>query len=59
VDYAASGKDGGFVGDRGGEGEIVGDEEIGERVLLLQLQEEIGDLALGGKIQGGERFVED
>ena len=39
--------------------EVVGDEQIGEAVLLLEVFEQIDDLRLNGHVQGGNGFVTD
>ena len=43
----------------GDDAEIVGDEDIGEAHLILQLLQEVEDLGLDGDIEGGDRFVGD
>ena len=41
------------------DGEVVGDEEVAHPALLLELQQEVEDLALDGDVQGGDRLVTD
>ena len=40
------------VADMGDDAQVMGDEEIGEAVALLQLGEQIEDLGLDGDVQG-------
>ena len=56
-DEPASVHDGDAVTDDPQQGEVMGDEEKGEMLLLLQLTEEIDDLGLHGNVQGGCRFI--
>ena len=39
--------------------EVVGDEEIGQMELLLEVHEEVDDLCLDGDVQGRDRLVAD
>ena len=41
------------------DGEVVGDEEVGDVALAAEVGQEIEDLALDGDIQGGDGFVAD
>jgi len=47
------------MGEIRGHSEVVGNEEIGEAELGLQIEEKIGDLGLNGAVEGGEGFVEE
>ena len=47
------------VGDMLHHGQIVGDEQIGELILLLQLLQQIDDLRLDGHVQGGHGLIAD
>ena len=47
------------VGDVGDHAEIVGDEDHGHLLFLLQGGQEFEDLGLGGDVEGGGRFVGD
>ena len=47
------------VGDVLHHGQIVGDEQVGQLVLLLELLEQVDDLGLDGHVQGGHRLVAD
>lgn len=47
------------VGEVSYDGEIVGDEEIGEPELFLEVAEEIYDLGLDGDVEGGDGFIGD
>src|SRR6266478_4590593 len=40
-------------------GEIVGDEEVGELELVLEILKKVHDLRLDGDIQGGDRLIAD
>ena len=40
-------------------GQIVGDEDVGDPELLLEVIEQVQDLCLDGKVQGGHRFIQD
>jgi hypothetical protein len=51
--------DGDAVADVLDDGEVVGDEEVGEREFLLELFEEVDDLCLDRDVEGGDGFVED
>jgi len=41
------------------DGQVVGDEQVGQPQLLLEVVEEIQDLALDRDIERRDRFVED
>jgi hypothetical protein len=58
-DDLAAVQNGDLIGEMYGHGEIVGDEEIGEAELGLEVEEEIGDLGLDGTVEGRESFVEE
>ena len=47
------------VGDVADDGEVVGDEEVGEVELLLQLHEQVQDLGLDRHVERGDRLVRD
>ena len=51
--------DGEAVADVFDDGEVVGNEEVGEFHFLLEVHEEIEDLALDGDVEGGDGFVAD
>src|SRR5262249_32310076 len=40
-------------------GQIVRNQQIGERVAALKIGEQLQDLALHGEVQSGERFIQD
>ena len=48
-----------LVGDLGDHAEVVGDEQNGGVVALLDVLDELEDLRLGGHVQGGGRLVGD
>ena len=39
--------------------EVVGDEEVGEAEVGLEVGEEVEDLGLDGDVEGGDGFVAD
>ena len=39
--------------------QVVGDEQVGETELVLQLLEQVDDLRLDGDVEGGDRLVAD
>jgi len=47
------------VADVAHHGKVVGDEQVGQRELLLQLLKKIDDLGLDGNVQSGYRLVGD
>ena len=47
------------VGDVLDHGQVVGDEEIGQAQLILELDQQIDDLCLDGHVQGGDGLVAD
>ena len=47
------------VGHLGDHAQVVGDEDDGQLLLLLQLAQQVEDLGLGGHIQGRGRLVGD
>src|SRR5262249_30912241 len=51
--------DGDPVGDVPHHAEVVGDEDIGEAVQVLQIGEEVEDLGLDGHVEGGDGLVGD
>ena len=51
--------DGDAVADVANHQDVVGDEEIGQAHLLLELHEHIDHLGLDGHVQGGDRLVAD
>ena len=40
-------------------GEVVGDEQVGEPEVVLELVEEVEDAGLDGDVEGADRLVED
>ena len=48
---------GDLVADVLDDGEVMGDEEVGEAELLLQIHEKIDDLGLDGNVEGADRLV--
>ena len=40
-------------------GEVVGDEQVGQTVLGLEVHQQVYDLGLDGNIQSGDGFVGD
>src|SRR5215217_1141493 len=59
LDDLAEVHDGDAVGDVLDDGEVVGDEEVGQTELLLEVFEEVDDLGLDRDVEGGDRFVAD
>ena len=51
--------DGHPVADLGDDPQVVGDEEVGQAVALLELGQEVQDLGLDGDVQGGDGLVGD
>ena len=51
--------DGDAVGDVPHDGQVVGDEQVGEVEFALQVVEEVDDLGLDGDVEGGDGFVGD
>jgi DNA-binding transcriptional LysR family regulator len=47
------------VADMGDDGEIMGDEEVGQPQLVLQVHEQVHDLRLNRDVQGGNGLVGD
>ena len=47
------------VGDVLDDGQVVGDEQIGQVALFLQLLQQVDDLRLDGHVQRGDRLVAD
>ena len=41
------------------DGQVVGDEDVGEAELALEAGEEVEDLGLDGFVEGADGFVED
>ena len=41
------------------DGEVVGDEEVGEAEAILQVGEEVDDLGLDGDVEGADGLVAD
>ncbi len=39
--------------------QVVGDEQVGQAVLFLQVLQEVQNLGLHGHVEGGDRLVED
>ena len=52
-------KDGDLVADVFHDGEIVGDEKIGQVEFLLEIHQKIHDLSLDGDVQSADGFVAD
>ncbi|MFH8738202.1 hypothetical protein [Streptomyces sp. NPDC017964] len=48
-----------LVGDLLRDGQVVGDERIGDGELFAQIREQAEDLRLDRDVEGGHRFVED
>ena len=48
-----------IVGDVLHDGEVVGDEEVGEAELVLEVHEEVEDLGLDGHVEGRDGLVAD
>ena len=40
-------------------GQVVGNEHVGQALLLLQVLHEVQDLGLDGHVQSGDRLVAD
>ena len=59
LDNFADVHDSDAIADMGDDAEIVGDEDVGEPHLFLQLLQEVEDLGLHRDIEGGDRFVGD
>ena len=59
LDYPAKIHDGDAVADVFYDGKVVRDEQVAEAEFLLEVEEEVDDLALDGDIKGGDRFVAD
>src|SRR5207237_783880 len=59
LDHLAQVHHGDAVADVADDGEVVGDEEVGEVELLLQLLEQVQDLGLDGDVQCADGFVGD
>ena len=51
--------DGDAVADVADHAEVVGDEEVGEVVFVLQVLQEVDDLGLDGDVEGGDWLVGD
>src|SRR5690625_3406037 len=47
------------VGYLADDGEIVGDEEIGQAEAVAQVLEQVDDTGLNGHVEGGDRLIED
>src|SRR5690606_35535477 len=47
------------VADVAHDGEVVGDEEVGEVELVLEILEQVDDLRLDGHVERGDRLVGD
>ena len=47
------------VGDVLDDADVVGDEEVGEVVFVLELHEEVEDLGADGEVEGGDGLVAD
>src|SRR5699024_4546527 len=47
------------VGYLADDGEIVGDEEVGQAEAVAQVLEQVDDTGLNGHVEGGDRLVED
>ena len=58
-DDAAEVHDGGAVGEPADDGQVVGDEQVGDAEVLAELFEQFEDLVLGGDVEGGDGLVED
>ena len=58
-DDAAKIHHGDAVGDVAHHRKIVGDEQVGQAKLLLQIFQEVDDLCLDGDVEGGNGLVED
>ena len=52
-------QNGDLVADMLDDGEVVGNEEVGETELVLQVHEEVHDLGLNGDVEGADRLVAD
>lgn len=59
LDDAAEVHDQDLVGDLLRDGQVVGDEHIGDGTLFAQIREQAEDLRLDREVEGGHRFVED
>ena len=59
LDDAAEVHDGHLAGDVAHDGQIVGDEEVGEPEPLLQLLQQVDHLALDRHVERGDRLVAD
>jgi len=58
-DDAAEVHDGDIVANVFDDGEIMGDEEIGQAELSLEVRQEINDLGLNRDVQGADRLIAD
>ena len=47
------------VGDVADDADVVGDEEVGEAELVLEVVEQVDDLRLDRDVEGGDRLVGD
>jgi hypothetical protein len=56
---AAEVHDGDVGGDVADDFEVVGDEEVGQAEVGLEVGEEVEDLGLDGDVEGGDGFVAD
>ena len=59
LDELAEVQDGDPVGDEPDRGDVVGDEEVGDLTLPLELDEPVEDLGLDGDVERARRLVED
>ena len=57
-DDAASEHHGNRVGELSHNGQIMGNEQVGQVELVLQISQEIEDLSLDRNIQGRDRLIE-
>ncbi len=58
-DDASEVRDGGAVGDPASEAEVVGDEQVAEAEVFLELHEQVHDLGANADVEGADRFVAD
>ena len=59
LDDLAEVHDGDAVGDVPDDRQVVGDEDVGEAELVLQVLEQVDDLRLDRHVEGGDRLVAD
>ena len=59
LDDSAQVHDGHAVGHMPHHGQVMGNEDVGDSEFLLEVIEQVEDLRLDGKIQRGDRFIQD